>query len=107
VATCGGRAYVLRNDGGNRNAWIALDLHGTRSNRDAIGARVKLTSQSGSVQYGMVTTTASYQSAQDRRLFFGIGSDTGIRTLEITWPCGQRQIIQNPPVRKILSITEQ
>src|SRR5579884_3153290 len=67
--------YVAANDGGNRNAWIGLDLHGTRSNRDANGAEVKLTSQSGKVQYGMVTTTASYQSAQDKRLFFGIGSE--------------------------------
>jgi hypothetical protein len=99
--------YVAANDGGNRNAWIGLDLHGTRSNRDAIGAEVKLTSQSGRVQYGMVTTTASYQSAQDQRLFFGIGSEVAVKSLEITWPCGEEQVIENPPVRKIISISEQ
>ena len=75
VATCGGSAYVLRNDGGNANAWIGLNLHGTGSNRDGIGAEVKLTSVSGHVQYGMVTTTASYQSAQDKRLYFGLGRE--------------------------------
>ncbi len=106
VVTCGGPTHVLRNDGGNRNAWIGLDLHGTRSNRDGIGAKVKLISESGKVQYGMVTTTASYQSAQDKRLFFGIGQEKAIRTIEISWPSGTKQVIENLPIRKILSVTE-
>jgi len=106
VVACGGPAYVLRNEGGNQNAWIGLDLHGTKSNRDAIGAKVKLTSGAGRVQYGVVTTTASYQSAQDKRLFFGIGQEKTIRGIEITWPSGTKQTIENPPTRKILSVTE-
>lgn len=106
VVTCGGPMHVLRNDGGNRNNWIGLDLRGTRSNRDAIGAEVKLTQASGRVQYGMVTTTASYQSAQDKRLFFGLGTDAGVRRIEIRWPSGTRQNIENPAIRKILAITE-
>lgn len=107
VVTCGGPAYVLRNDGGNQNNWITLDLRGTKSNRDAIGAKVKLTTEAGKVQYGMVTTTASYQSAQDRRLYFGVGQEKGIRTIEITWPSGKKQTIGNPAPRKILTITEE
>ncbi len=106
VATCDGPAYVLRNDGGNRNNWIALNLQGTRSNRDAIGARVKLTSASGRSQYGMVTTTAGYQSAQDRRLYFGIGQESSVRDIEIQWPSGIRQTVDSMPIRKILTITE-
>ncbi|HEX4773191.1 MAG TPA: CRTAC1 family protein [Bryobacteraceae bacterium] len=106
VVTCGGPAYVLRNDGGNQNGWIGINLRGTRSNRDGIGAKVKLTSESGKVQYGMATTTASYQSAQDRRLFFGIGREAAIRSIEIAWPSGTKQVIQNPQIRKILTITE-
>ncbi|HEY7302913.1 MAG TPA: CRTAC1 family protein [Bryobacteraceae bacterium] len=106
VVTCGGPAYVLRNEGGNRNSWIGLDLRGTRSNRDGIGARVKLTSQSGKMQYGMVTTTASYQSAQDKRLFFGLGPETGIRKIEITWPSGKNQVIENPPIRRVIEVIE-
>jgi hypothetical protein len=54
----------------------------------------------------MVTTTASYQSAQDRRLFFGIGKERAIRKLEIAWPSGTKQTILNPPVRKILTVVE-
>jgi hypothetical protein len=106
VVTCGGPAYVLRNDGGNQNGWVGLDLHGTKSNRDAIGAKAKLVSEAGRVQYGAVTTTASYQSAQDRRLFFGIGQEKAVRSIEITWPSGKKQIFENPPIRKILTVME-
>ncbi len=106
VVTCGGPLYILRNEGGNANGWIGLDLRGTHSNRDGIGAKVKLTSESGKVQYGMVTTTASYQSAQDRRLYFGTGQEKSIRKIEISWPSGTKQVIENPPLRKILPITE-
>jgi hypothetical protein len=106
VVTCGGPAYVLRNDGGNRNAWIGLNLRGTRSNRDAIGAKVKLVSESGKVQYGMVTTTASYQSAVDKRLYFGLGAEGSVRSVEIAWPSGIKQVVLHPPARKTLTITE-
>jgi hypothetical protein len=106
VVTCGGPAYVLRNEGGNQNGWIGLDLRGTRSNRDAIGAKVKLISESGRVQHGTVTTTASYQSAQDRRLFFGIGPEKAVRRVEIAWPSGTKQVLENPPIRKILPVRE-
>jgi len=106
VATCGGPAYILRNDGGNENNWIALDLRGTKSNRDGIGARVKLTAESGRAQYGTATTTASYQSAQDRRVFFGIGQEKAVREIEISWPSGIKQVIPRPEIRKILVVTE-
>ncbi|HST79866.1 MAG TPA: CRTAC1 family protein [Verrucomicrobiae bacterium] len=106
VATCGGPVHVLRNDGGNRNTWIGLDLHGTKSNRDGIGAEVTLTSESGKVQYGMVTTAGSYQSAQDRRLYFGIGQEKTIRNVEIRWPSGIKQTVKNPPVRKVVVVAE-
>jgi hypothetical protein len=81
-------------------------LHGTKSNRDGIGAEVKLTTASGKVQYGMVTTTGSYQSAQDKRLYFGIGQEKTIRSLEIRWPSGIKQTVDNVPIRKIVEITE-
>ncbi len=106
VNTCNGPAHVLRNDGGNRNNWIGLNLRGTRSNRDGIGAEVTLTSASGRRQYGMVTTTASYQSAQDKRLYFGIGKEASIRKLEIAWPSGTKQTVLNPPIRKIITVVE-
>jgi hypothetical protein len=54
----------------------------------------------------MVTTTASYQSAQDKRLYFGLGTETGVRSVEIAWPSGKKQVIAKPEVRKILDVTE-
>jgi enediyne biosynthesis protein E4 len=107
VATCGGPAYLLRNDGGNVNSWIGLDLRGTKSNRDGIGAKVKLTSESGHVQYAMATATSGYQSAQDRRVYFGLADEASVRSIEITWPSGVKQTLRSPETRKILKVIEQ
>jgi hypothetical protein len=106
VVTCGGTLYVLRNEGGNANNWIALALEGTHSNRDGIGAKVKLTDGAGKVQYGMATTTASYQSAQDKRVYFGVGQEKSIRQVEISWPSGKKQVIEHPPLRQIMRVVE-
>ena len=106
VVENGGALHVLRNEGGNRNAWIALQLRGTRSNRDAIGARVRLTSGSGKVQYGQVSATAGYLSGQDKKLIFGLGNENKILSAEITWPSGIKQVIANPAIRTILNVME-
>ena len=106
VSNCGGPAYVLRNDARAGNNWIGLRLVGHRSNRDGIGARVKLTSAKGKVQYGMVTTTASYLSAQDPRVFFGIGQEESIRSIQITWPGGWKQELLDPRPGRILTVEE-
>ena len=107
VATCGGPAHVLRNDGGNANNWIGFDLRGTRSNRDGIGATVKLTSAAGHVQYGLASTAGSYQSAQDRRVYFGIGDEKWVQKAEIAWPSGIRQTVNNPRIKSILTVSEE
>ncbi len=101
-----GPAHLLRNEGGNQNHWIELDLRGTKSNRDAIGARVKLISESGKIQYRTVSTAGSYASANDRRLSFGIGKEKTIRQINIRWPSGTDQVIDNPKPDQILRIVE-
>ncbi len=106
VSNCGGFAYFLQNDGGNRNHWIGLDLLGKRSNRDAIGARVKLTSESGRVQHSLVTTTASYLSAIDRRVFFGLGAETRVKEIEVLWPGGGKQIVASPKVDQFVGVEQ-
>ena len=107
VSNCDGPAYALRNDGGSRNHWIALDLRGKKSNRDGIGAKVKLTSASGKVQYNLVTTAAGYLSANDRRVFFGLGTEVAIKEIEITWPGGGKQILASPKVDQFLKLEEE
>ncbi len=69
------RAYVLRNDGGNRNGWITIQPVGVRSNRDCIGCSVKVVTASGLVQHYAVQTAVGYQSASDKRIHVGLGTD--------------------------------
>ncbi len=106
ITTNNGPAYVLRNQGGNRNHWLTLSLEGHKSNRDGIGAQVKLVSASGATQYATVSTTGSYLSASDRRIHFGLGTDTSAKSLEIRWPSGITQRLENVKANQILAVTE-
>jgi hypothetical protein len=99
-------AYILRNDGGNKNNWIALDLRGAKSNRDGIGAKIKVTDGSGKVQYYQVTTESSYQSANDRRVYVGLGKEAKIKEIKINWPSGVEQVLLAPEPRQILKVEE-
>jgi hypothetical protein len=100
-----GPAWVLRNDTPTSNHWITFKLVGVKSNRDGIGARIKITTAAGD-QYATVTTTSSYQSSSDKRVHFGLGSASGVSQVEIHWPSGCIQILKNLPTDKILTVTE-
>jgi enediyne biosynthesis protein E4 len=101
-----GPAHLLRNKSGDTNHWIELDLRGTKSNRDGVGARVKLTSGSGKVQYRSVSTAGSYASANDRRLEFGLGEESFVREISIRWPSGTVHRLYNPEIDHILRVVE-
>lgn len=107
IVNCGGPALYLRNEGGNRSNWLGLKLQGKKSNRDGIGAKVTVTSTGGKVQHYMVTTTGSYQSAQDPRLFIGIGDETAVKDVRILWPSGTKQVLTTPKLRQLLVVEEQ
>ena len=106
ISTNNGPAYVLRNQGGNRNHWLTLQLEGRKSNRDGIGAEVKIVSASGASQYGTVSTSGSYLSACDRRVHFGLGADTAVKSIEIHWPSGILQRLENVTANQILNVVE-
>ncbi len=78
---------LLRNDGGNRNHWLEIFLIGTRSNRDGVGARVKVTAGDWT-SYDQRKGGMSYQSAHDPRLHFGLGSRDHADSVEVRWPSG-------------------
>ena len=99
-------AYILRNDGGNKNSWIGLDLRGIKSNRDGIGAKIKFVSESGKVQFFQVTTESSYQSANERRVYAGFGKEKSIKEIRVQWPSGIEQVVTNPALNQILRIEE-
>jgi hypothetical protein len=100
-----GPAMVLLSRGGNGNHWLAVDTTG-RGNRDGMGAILRLAPASGPEQYGIVSTAGSYLSANDKRVYFGLGSATGVKLLEITWPGGLVQRLENVKPDQILKVTE-
>jgi enediyne biosynthesis protein E4 len=106
MATLDRRPALLRNDGGNRQRWLILGLVGTKSNRDGLGAQIKIVSSSGIEQYQVATTASSYQSASDRRVHFGLGADELVKTIEIRWPSGVIQKLSNVKANQILKVVE-
>jgi hypothetical protein len=106
VSNIGQKAYLLRNDGGNRNGWIGIRAKGRKSNRDGIGCRVKVTSPSGLTQHYTINTAAGYLSASDKRLIVGIGSDRLAKAVEIRWPSGAVQRFDNVASGKTLDAVE-
>jgi enediyne biosynthesis protein E4 len=96
---------LLRNDGGNTNHWLEIFLIGTRSNRDGVGARVKV-SAAELVLCDQRKGGMSYQSAQDPRLHFGLAQHTKVDTVEIVWPSGMVTKLENLKADQIISIKE-
>jgi hypothetical protein len=94
VSTNGGQAYVLHNETATTNHWITLHLTGHKSNRDGIGAVVKLTTTQGS-QWVTVTTSSGYLSASDPRVHFGLGESAVADSIEIKWPSGIVQTLKS------------
>ncbi len=100
-----GHAVILRNQG-NGNHWLLVNTVGTASNRDGIGALIRLVSESGLEQHAIVSTAGSYLSASDKRGHFGLGQDRTVRLLEILWPNGMVQRIENVKADQILTVRE-
>jgi hypothetical protein len=101
-----GHAELLYNTTANGNHWLLIQTIGTKSNRDGIGTQIKLTSQSGSVQFNQVTTAGSYASSSDKRVHFGLGRDTLVKEITLRWPSGTVQTLHNVKADQILKVTE-
>ena len=76
------------------------------TNRDGIGASIKITPESGPEQYGLVSTSGSYLSASDKRVHFGLASAARVKQLEIRWPSGFVQIAEDVKADRILTVRE-
>ncbi|MBI3682243.1 MAG: CRTAC1 family protein [Acidobacteria bacterium] len=99
MSVLGGRPIVLRGRP-NRNHWLTFKLAGTRSNRDGQGATVRI-----GRQWAYATTAGSYLSASDSRVHFGLGGGTRV-TVEIAWPAGKRQVLENVAADRIVTVKE-
>ena len=100
-----GPVRVLHNETSNNNHWILLKLTGHKSNRDAIGALVKVTTPDGA-QYATVSTASSYLSSGDKRVHFGLGKAEVVQTIEIRWPSGIVQMLKEVAADRIVTIDE-
>ena len=98
-------AELLRNDGGNRRNWVRIKLVGVVSNRDGIGARVTVAIGAQS-QMQEVRTGLSYLCSSDPRVLFGLGDYTRIDRLEIRWPNGIVQVLENLEVNREIVVVE-
>jgi enediyne biosynthesis protein E4 len=99
VTVLGGPPVILMNRGGSQH-WLGVTLRGTRSNRDGLGARVRV---NGQTRYA--TTSGSYCSANDKRLHFGLGS-AKTATVEVAWPSGVKQTVNDVRADQFLEVTE-
>jgi enediyne biosynthesis protein E4 len=106
VTVLNGKARILRNVTSNNNNWITFKLVGTRSNRMAIGAQLKVTTEDGNSQYDTISTSAGYGASRDPRAHFGLGPFKAVKQLEIRWPSGVRQELKDLPANRIHRIEE-
>ncbi|HVB04508.1 MAG TPA: CRTAC1 family protein [Chitinophagaceae bacterium] len=105
IVNNGGEGELLRNDGGNKNNWLEVKLVGTKSNRSAIGAKIKIISGNVS-QIQEVNDQSSYLSQNSLIQHFGLAKFKRVDTLNIQWPSGFNQQFHNIPVNERIEITE-
>lgn len=108
VNTNDGLAHFFRNNNANRNDLVRVKLIGTKSNRDAIGARIFLTAVGGMRQLAMVKSGSSYLSQSELPITFGLGKPGTVKdvTLEIAWPSGRKGSLTHVAVDRSLVIVE-
>jgi hypothetical protein len=105
VTTNDGPVHILHNETETPNHWLMLNLVGHKSNRDAIGAGITVITKQGK-EYATVTTCGSYLSSGDKRVHFGLGSESVVKEIEIQWPSGIVQKLQGVKADQILLVDE-
>jgi hypothetical protein len=105
VTALGAPAEVWINDSAATNHWLELDLEGTKSNRDAIGARIRVVA-GGKAQFNQVSTASGYASSSAGPMHFGLGAATRADEVQIRWPSGIVQELRNLPSDRIIHVKE-
>jgi hypothetical protein len=106
VTVLNGKARILRNVTGGGNNWVMFQLVGSKSNRMAIGARLKVTTEDGASQYDIVSTSAGYAASRDPRAHFGLGGNRTVKQLEIRWPSDRIQVLKDLTANRIHRVQE-
>jgi hypothetical protein len=105
VSAIGAPAEIWMNDSRNDNHWLELALQGTKSNRDGIGAKIRLTTADG-IQYEQVSFASGYASSSAGPVHFGLGTAKIVGEIEIRWPSGVIQKLSHVPADRILRVKE-
>ena len=105
INSVNGPPELLRADSSNKNRWIEIKTIGVKSNRDGIGARIKLLTADGS-QIDEVRSGGSYYSQSDLRVHFGLGQNQRVKTVEIRWPSGQIDTLMDLAVNQLITVKE-
>jgi enediyne biosynthesis protein E4 len=98
-------AEIWMNDSPDHNHWLELALEGTKSNRDGIGAKIKIVA-GGRAQYDQVSHAAGYASSSAGPVHFGLGTANMADEIEIRWPSGTKQVLKSVPADRVLHIKE-
>ena len=106
VTSLNERPRILMNTADSGNHWLTLSLIGHKSARDAIGAKVKLTTASGRVLYNHVAISVGFMSSSDKRVHFGLGAESGVKSIEIRWPSGIIQELKDVKADQFLKVDE-
>ena len=101
VGALGEPAELWQNASPDNNAWLILKLHGTRSNRDGIGARVRIGNQ-----VNQMTSIVGYASSSHFGVHFGLGAAKQVDRIEIRWPSGIQQVLRAVRTNQVLEVTE-
>jgi hypothetical protein len=105
VTSLDGNAEVWMNRSANSGHWLDIVLRGVKSNRDGMGARIKLVSKSGA-QFNHMTTSVGYASSSDGPVHFGLGKDSVADLVEIRWPSGVVQALRDVAADRVVRVTE-
>lgn len=105
VTSLSGPTEIWRNVSSESNHWLVINTIGTKGNRDGMGAKIKVTTASGT-QYNHVNTAVGYGCSSDKRVHFGLGKDKAISEIQITWLSGIVQTLKNVPADQFLVVTE-
>jgi hypothetical protein len=105
VSALSAPAEIWINDSPNENHWLEISLQGTKSNRDGIGTKIRLTA-GGQTQFNHATTATGYASSSAGPVHFGLGSAKTVEEIEIRWPSGVVQTLKNVPADQVLRVKE-
>jgi hypothetical protein len=108
VVTCLNQApEIWMNRSPGAGHWLLIKLIGAKSNREGVGTKIKLTPDRGPVQYNHASTSVGFSSSSDDRVHFGLGPATVATKIELTWPSGKRQVLENVRADQVIQVKEE